>query len=55
MKQRHHGPEQIIRKLAEGDKMLNEGHDVGESCLEIGRRSQGVSALSSANFFNGVI
>ena len=29
MKQRRHTPEQIIRKLAEGDKLLNQGHDVG--------------------------
>ncbi len=25
MKQRHHTPEQIVRKLAEGDKLLAEG------------------------------
>jgi putative transposase len=30
MKQRHHTPEQIIRKLAEGDKLLAEGKDVEE-------------------------
>lgn len=28
MKRRHDTPEQIIRKLAEGDKMLNSGSDV---------------------------
>ena len=30
MKRRHHSPEQIIRKLAEGDRMLNEGSSVEE-------------------------
>jgi transposase-like protein len=28
VKRRHHTPEQIVRKLAEGDKMLNDGSDV---------------------------
>ena len=32
MKQRRHSPEQVIRKLAEGEKMLNQGHDVAEVC-----------------------
>ena len=37
MKRRHHTPEQIIRKLAEGDRMLNEGSIVDQvaSHLEI--------------------
>ena len=30
MKNRRHTPEQIIRKLAEGDKLLGEGKDVAE-------------------------
>jgi len=30
MKRRHHSPEQIIRKLAVGDRMLNEGSSVEE-------------------------
>ena len=30
MKRRHHSPEQIIRKLAEGDRLLNEGSSVEE-------------------------
>jgi len=30
MKRRHHSPEQIIRKLAEGDRLLNEGASVEE-------------------------
>ena len=28
MKKRHHIPEQIIRKLAEGDKLLYQGQDL---------------------------
>lgn len=37
MKQRHHTPEQVIRKLAEGDKLLNQGQELPEVCryLEI--------------------
>ncbi len=30
MKSKRHTPEQVIRKLAEGDKMLNEGKTVAE-------------------------
>ena len=30
MKQRHHTPEQVIRKLAEGDKLLAQGKTVEE-------------------------
>jgi transposase-like protein len=30
MKNRKHSPEQIIRKLAEGDKLLNQGQTVEE-------------------------
>ena len=30
MKNRRHTPEQIIRKLAEGDKLLGEGKDIAE-------------------------
>lgn len=30
MKRRHHSPEQIIRKLVVGDRMLNEGSSVEE-------------------------
>lgn len=36
MKQRHHTPEQVIRKLAEGDKLLNEGQDLIEVCRHLG-------------------
>lgn len=32
MKRRHHTPEQVIRKLAEGDKLLNQGQDLAEVC-----------------------
>ena len=35
MKQRRHSPEQVIRKLAEGEKMLNQGHDVAEVCRQL--------------------
>ena len=35
MKQRRHTPEQVIRKLAEGEKLLNEGHDVAEVCRQL--------------------
>ena len=30
MKSKRHSPEQVIRKLAEGDKLLNEGATVAE-------------------------
>jgi transposase len=30
MKQRHHTPEQVIRKLAEGEKLLGEGKSLDE-------------------------
>ena len=30
MKRRHHTPEQIIRKLAEGDKLLGQGQSLDE-------------------------
>jgi putative transposase len=30
MKQRHHTPDQVIRKLAEGDKLLSAGNDLAE-------------------------
>ena len=36
MKQRHHTPEQVIRKLAEGDKLLNQGKDLSEVCRHLG-------------------
>ena len=36
MKQRHHTPEQVIRKLAEGDKLLNQGKDLPEVCRHLG-------------------
>jgi transposase-like protein len=35
MKQRHHTPEQVIRKLAEGDKLLNQGEDLAEVCRHL--------------------
>ncbi len=30
MKRHRHTPEQIVRKLREGDRLLNEGKDLGE-------------------------
>jgi putative transposase len=35
MKQRHHTPDQVIRKLAEGDKLLNGGNDLAEVCRQL--------------------
>ena len=35
MKRRHHTPEQVIRKLAEGEKLLNAGNDVAEVCRQL--------------------
>ena len=35
MKQRHRTPEQVIRKLAEGDKLLNQGKDLPEVCRHL--------------------
>ena len=35
MKQKHHTPEQIIRKLAEGDKLVNQGEDLAEVCRRL--------------------
>ncbi len=37
MKRRHHTPEQVIRKLAEGEKLLAQGKSVEEVCR---RRTQ---------------
>ena len=35
MKQRHHTPEQVIRKLTEGDKLLNQGQELAEICRHL--------------------
>ena len=35
MKRRHHTPEQVVRKLAEGEKLLNAGSDVAEVCRQL--------------------
>ena len=35
VKRRHHTPEQVIRKLAQGEKLLNEGSDVAEVCRQL--------------------
>ena len=35
MKRRRHTPEQVIRKLAEGDKLLGLGKDLDEVCRHL--------------------
>jgi len=35
MKGRHHTPEQVIRKLAEGEKLLAQGKSVEEVCRHL--------------------
>ena len=35
MKHQRHTPEQVIRKLAEGEKLLNAGNDVTEVCRQL--------------------
>ena len=32
MKRKRHGPEQVIRKLREADRMLSEGRDIAAVC-----------------------
>ena len=36
MKSKRHSPEQVIRKLSEGDKLLNEGATVAEVARQFG-------------------
>jgi len=35
MKQKRHSPEQVIRKLAEGEKLLNRDEDIAEVCRQL--------------------
>lgn len=35
MKRRRHSPEQVIRKLAEGEKLLNHGNEIAEVCRRL--------------------
>lgn len=35
MERRHHSPEQIIRKLAEADKLLGQGQNLEEVCRHL--------------------
>ena len=35
MKRRRHTPEQVIRKLAEGEKLLAQGKDIEEVCRQL--------------------
>ena len=41
MARRRHSPDQVIRKLREGEKLLSEGRDLAEVCkhLEISEQS----------------
>ena len=50
MKQRRHTPEQVIRKLAEGEKLLNQGGDIAEVCrqLEIPSRRGTAGGINTA-------
>jgi transposase-like protein len=36
VKQRRHTPEQVIRKLREGDRLLGEGKSIAEVCKALG-------------------
>ena len=42
MKRHRHTPEQIVRKLREGDRMLNEGKDLTEGHCCVGNRPRGL-------------
>jgi transposase-like protein len=35
MKQKRHSPEQVIRLLAEGEKLLNRGEGIAEVCRQL--------------------
>ena len=35
MKRRRHTPEQVIRQLAEGEKLLAQGNDIEEVCRQL--------------------
>jgi hypothetical protein len=50
VKRHRHTPEQIVRKLREGDRMLNEGKDMAEVLghLEIAESTWTVGAPSTA-------
>ena len=45
-----HTPEQVIRKLAEGEKLLNQGNDIAEVCrqLEITQAPNHPSSMSTS-------
>ncbi len=50
MKRKRHTPEQVVRKLREGDRMLNEGTDLVEALrhLEVSESSWLVGARDTA-------
>lgn len=35
MARRRHTPEQVVRKLGEGERLLGEGKDLGEVCRDL--------------------
>jgi putative transposase len=35
VKRKHHTPEQVVRKLAEGEKLLNSGSDIADVCKHL--------------------
>jgi putative transposase len=37
---KRHTPEQVVRKLAQADRMLGEGKDVADVCRELGVAEQ---------------
>lgn len=50
MRGRNHNPEQTVRKLREGDRMLGEGKDLAEvaKVLEISEALSTVGGISTA-------
>ena len=54
VKRRHHTPDQVIRKIAEGEKLLNAGNDVAEVCRQLEIRlfafQRGMTVSSSDQF-----
>jgi putative transposase len=45
---KRHSPEQVVRKLAQADRMLGEGNDVADVCRELAVSEQTYYAISSA-------
>ena len=53
MKQRRHTPEQVIRKLAEGEKLLNQGHDVADYARLLSRAGLSVRKRNAGRAWLG--